>query len=136
MRSSLLTRLVPAVLAATLVLACASVAMACPGCKDAIASQDPTHGGIVKGYFWSILFMMGTPYLVLASFCGWMYLKVRRARAEAARSAAPAGSVSTDGRRAPVPPAASPAGPLPSSTLGLRLDARLASSAGPLPSGG
>ena len=116
MRRSLLQRLVPAVLTATLVFTCASVAMACPGCKDALASSDPTHGGIVKGFFWSILFMMGTPYLVLASFCGWMYYKVRRARAEAARAGAPAGSLPTGKRRLPLPPASSPAptGPLPS----------------------
>lgn len=103
MRSSLLTRLVPAVIAATLVFTCASVALACPGCKDAIASQDPTHGGIVKGYFWSILFMMGTPYLVLASFCGWMYYKVRKARAERAHSSAPISPAPTGRRRLPEP---------------------------------
>src|SRR6202049_362977 len=57
-----------------------SVAAACPNCKEAMEKQDPTHGGMVKGYFYSILFMMGTPYLVFGSFCGVMYYRVRRAR--------------------------------------------------------
>ena len=57
-----------------------SVAAACPNCKDAMEKQDPTHGGMVKGYFYSILFMMSTPYLVLGSFCAVMYYRVRRAR--------------------------------------------------------
>jgi len=111
MRPSLLKRMVPAALAVALVLACASVAMACPGCKDAIASSDPTHGGLVKGFFWSILFMMGTPYLLLASFCGWMYIKVRRARAEAARSAAPAAQLPMGARRGNPSNARGAAGP-------------------------
>lgn len=67
--------------AVALVLVLGSVAMACPNCKEAMEKQDPTHGGLVKGYFYSILFMMGTPYLVLGTFCGVMYYKVRRARA-------------------------------------------------------
>ena len=41
--------------------------------------QDPSHGGLVKGYFYSIIFMMATPYLVLGSFCAVMYYRVRRA---------------------------------------------------------
>ncbi|HEV3416142.1 MAG TPA: hypothetical protein VG056_04995 [Pirellulales bacterium] len=57
-----------------------SVVLACPNCKEAMEKQDPTHGGMVKGYFYSILFMMGTPYLVFGSFCGVMYYRVRRAR--------------------------------------------------------
>jgi heme/copper-type cytochrome/quinol oxidase subunit 2 len=59
----------------------AAVAQACPGCKDALAANDPDHQNIVRGYFWSILFMMGTPYLMLCGFGGYMYLLVRRARA-------------------------------------------------------
>jgi heme/copper-type cytochrome/quinol oxidase subunit 2 len=68
-------------IAVALVFVLASLAMACPNCKEAMEKQDPTHGGLVKGYFYSILFMMGTPYLVLGTFCGVMYYKVRRARA-------------------------------------------------------
>jgi hypothetical protein len=67
-------------IAIALLLVLNSVALACPNCKEAMEKQDPTHGGMVKGYFYSILFMMGTPYLVLGTFCAAMYYRVRRAR--------------------------------------------------------
>jgi heme/copper-type cytochrome/quinol oxidase subunit 2 len=60
--------------------ALSSIAAACPNCKEAMEKSDPTHGGVVKGYFYSILFMMGTPYLVLGTFCAVMYYRVRKAR--------------------------------------------------------
>jgi heme/copper-type cytochrome/quinol oxidase subunit 2 len=77
-------------IAAMLVLLLASVASACPGCKDALETNDPTHGGMVRGYFYSILFMMGTPYLLLATFCGCMYYKVRANRRRQAATSEPA----------------------------------------------
>jgi heme/copper-type cytochrome/quinol oxidase subunit 2 len=80
MHRRLISLLSPLAAAAVLVLLLASVASACPGCKDAIEKNDPTHGGIVSGYFYSILFMMCTPYLVFATFCGCMYYKVRSSR--------------------------------------------------------
>jgi heme/copper-type cytochrome/quinol oxidase subunit 2 len=66
---------------AVVLLATATVAQACPGCKEALAASDPNQQNIVRGYFWSILFMMGMPYLMLCGFGGYMYLLVRRARA-------------------------------------------------------
>ena len=62
-------------------LAAAAVAQACPGCKDALAANDPDHQNIVRGYFWSILFMMSMPFLILGSFSAYMYYEVRKARA-------------------------------------------------------
>src|SRR5205814_7626074 len=38
------------------------VSIACPTCKDGMAANDPEHEHMVKGYFYSILFMMGMPY--------------------------------------------------------------------------
>lgn len=64
-----------------LVTTCAifsSSAIACPGCKEALASEG--HGNIVQGYFWSILFMMAMPFALVGAFSGYMYLEVRRAR--------------------------------------------------------
>ncbi len=87
MRRALTSRVAMVVFALAVVLLLTSVASACPNCKDAMEKQDPTHGGIVKGYFYSIIFMMATPYLVLASFCGVMYYRVRRARANGALKA-------------------------------------------------
>jgi hypothetical protein len=55
-------------------------AVACPTCKDAIAQNDPQHQAMVKGYFYSILFMMSMPFIVLGTFGGMAYYSVKRAR--------------------------------------------------------
>ncbi len=65
-----------------LFLSIAAVASACPNCKDALAANDPTHSGVVKGYFYSILFMMGTPFAIIGGFSLYMYRQVQRAREE------------------------------------------------------
>jgi hypothetical protein len=80
MRRLFASRVGLVLVALALVLLLHAVAAACPNCKDAMEKQDPTHGGMVKGYFYSILFMMSTPYLLLGSFCAVMYYRVRRAR--------------------------------------------------------
>ena len=80
--------------------------VACPTCKDGMAANDPEHEHMVKGYFYSILFMMGMPYLLLSSFGLYMYLEVRKARA---RDAA---KISGDPRaQKPLSPAAAAAVP-------------------------
>ncbi len=61
---------------------------ACPTCKDGIASSDPTYNGMVSGYFWSILFMMSMPFLILSGLSLMFYLEVRKARRAAARAQA------------------------------------------------
>src|SRR5688572_26637158 len=77
-----------------MVVLTASVADACPTCKAALASDDSSRGDLVAGFFWSILFMMSMPFILLGSFSTYMYLLVRRARREAAvgRSHASAGA--------------------------------------------
>lgn len=62
------------------VMLSASTASACPMCKAALANSEG-QGDLVSGFFWSILFMMSMPFTLLASFSGYMYLQVRRARA-------------------------------------------------------
>ena len=54
--------------------------LACPTCKQALAENGQSQDGLVRGYFWSILFMMSMPFLI---FCGLGYYfgsQVRRAR--------------------------------------------------------
>jgi heme/copper-type cytochrome/quinol oxidase subunit 2 len=70
------------------VLLSASAASACPMCKAALANAEG-QGDLVSGFFWSILFMMSMPFTLLASFSGYMYLQVRRARAAQGISPAP-----------------------------------------------
>lgn len=63
------------------VLFCA-VAQACPTCKEGLATADPNHDRLVQGYFWSILFMMSMPFLILGGLGTYFYVEVRRARAK------------------------------------------------------
>jgi hypothetical protein len=59
--------LLPA-LAVALVLLAAGDALACPGCKEALADQQGVDAaGVRNGYFWSILFMIGTPFSLLSA---------------------------------------------------------------------
>lgn len=64
------------------VLQAGSLAQACPLCKQALENSEQAGGDMVAGYFWSILFMMSMPFLLLSSFSGYMYLAVRKARRE------------------------------------------------------
>jgi hypothetical protein len=66
-------------LALVLVFLIASVAAACPNCKDGLAQQDPHGQSIAAGYYYSILFMMAMPFAILGTFGGLAYLSIRRA---------------------------------------------------------
>jgi hypothetical protein len=63
-----------------LVLLLASVAAACPTCKDGLAQNDPHGQSIAAGYAYSVLFMMSMPYLVLCTMGSMAYLTIRRAK--------------------------------------------------------
>jgi hypothetical protein len=76
-------------LAIALALALSSAAWACPGCKDALDSSE-NGGDLARGFFWSILFMLSMPPLILAGLGTAMYLSIRRARAAQALAKVPA----------------------------------------------
>lgn len=78
-RRALTLSLSAALLVAILLLA--DVALACPTCKDNLAG-DPDSANLVRGYFWSILFMMSMPFLILAGLSSYFYWEVRKARAQ------------------------------------------------------
>ena len=59
----------------------ASVAAACPTCTDGLAQNDPHGQSIAAGYYYSILFMMSMPYIVLGTFVSAAYYSIRRAKA-------------------------------------------------------
>src|SRR4051794_38674345 len=75
-----IVRWVVAAIVLALVLMIASVAAACPTCKEGLAQNDPHGQAIAAGYYYSILFMMTTPYVVLATFLSAAYYSIRRAR--------------------------------------------------------
>jgi hypothetical protein len=79
-----LSQLLQVLCALALLVFCAAAAEACPNCKEALAANDPEQSGVVKGYFYSILFMMGMPFAFLSCFSIYMYRQVLRARAERA----------------------------------------------------
>ena len=70
-----------ALIAASLFIVCVDTASACPSCKEALASGSGEGGDLVRGYFWSIIFMMSMPFAIVTCFGTSMYVAVRRARA-------------------------------------------------------
>ena len=96
MRSTLrAARLLAPILLTMLCLSVASLAEACPLCKQALENSETAGADPVRGYFWSILFMMSMPFLLLGSFSGYMYLAVRKARREQEAKAAEQNALST-----------------------------------------
>ena len=69
--------------AIALALLIASVAAACPTCKEGLAQNDPHGQSVAAGYYYSILFMMTMPFAILGTFGGLAYLSIRRARQQA-----------------------------------------------------
>lgn len=85
-------RAAPLLLIAVVTLAIAltaSEAGACPMCKAALGSQGRNHGDWVGGFFWSILFMLSMPFLILGGLSAYMYRLVRQARRDGRQSAKP-----------------------------------------------
>jgi len=66
-----------AIIAAVLVMADAS---ACPTCKDAVNTSDVDGLNVARGYFYSILLMLGMPLTLASSFGLYVWREVRRAR--------------------------------------------------------
>lgn len=65
-------------------LAFAQVALACPTCGNSI---EHTGGNLAEGFYWSILFMMSMPFLILGGLTLLCWLEIRKARRAAAASA-------------------------------------------------
>jgi hypothetical protein len=73
-------------LALLLVGLIASVAGACPTCKEGLAQTDPHGQSIAAGYYYSIIFMMAMPFAILGTFGSLAYLSIRRAARQQAAS--------------------------------------------------
>lgn len=77
-----LTHVLPVAIAVILMLAC-DAALACPTCKDNMAA-DPAAANLARGYYYSILFMLSMPPLILGGLSSYFYWEVRKARARQA----------------------------------------------------
>ena len=62
-----------------LVAALPEFAEACPNCKEGMQNNG-NGAAMIRGYFFSILFMMSMPFLILGTFSAYMYHEVRKAR--------------------------------------------------------
>ena len=58
------------------------VASACPTCREGLAENDPHGQSMAAGYYYSILFMMSMPFIILTTFGSVCYRSVKRAQAE------------------------------------------------------
>src|SRR3954452_25093980 len=79
-------------LAILIALSLCAAASACPTCKDNMA-HDPASANLVRGYAYSIMFMLSMPPLIFGSLCAYFYWEVRKAKARAARISAEGGPV-------------------------------------------
>lgn len=75
-----------------LVLTLCGLAQACPTCKESVAENG---GNLVRGYFWSICFMMSMPFLIFGTLCSLFYWQVRSASRRQAHALAETQSVPT-----------------------------------------
>ncbi len=80
-RRLLVRRLSLPVLVVLLVCAVPELVLACPNCKETLAEGGANAMNLVRGYFWSILFMMSMPFLILGSLVSYFYYEVCKARA-------------------------------------------------------
>ncbi|MGI9323834.1 MAG: hypothetical protein ACR2PZ_01350 [Pseudomonadales bacterium] len=73
-------RVMLALMVFAVVLLAAADVFACPTCKDGIAENDPASAAQARGFFYSILFMMVMPFVIIGTFGGAAYYSIRRAR--------------------------------------------------------
>jgi hypothetical protein len=57
-------------------------ATACPNCKEGLAQNDPHGQSMAAGYYYSILFMMSMPFIILTTFGSFAYRSVKKAQAQ------------------------------------------------------
>lgn len=68
-------------------LALGQVALGCPTCGNAI---EHSGGNLATGFYWSILFMMSMPFVILGGLSLLCWLEIRKARRAAETAAATA----------------------------------------------
>ncbi len=75
-----LVRVLLPLLVIAIVLLTATDVLACPTCKDGLAESDPTSQAQARGFFYSILFLMAMPFVILGTFGSAAYFSIRKAR--------------------------------------------------------
>jgi hypothetical protein len=67
---------------AAILLSVTDAAWACPTCKDSVAQNDPQYQSMAAGYYYSILFMMSMPFIIVTTFGTFAYRSVKKAQAQ------------------------------------------------------
>ncbi|BBO35017.1 hypothetical protein [Lacipirellula parvula] len=83
-RSQITDHLVAGGLALLAVALLTSDATACPTCREGLAENDPHGQSMAAGYYYSILFMMSMPFIIITTFGSFAYRSVKKAEAERA----------------------------------------------------
>ena len=81
-RSRIIDHVVAGGFALLIVALSADLASACPTCREGLAENDPHGQSMAAGYYYSILFMMSMPFIILTTFGSCCYRSVKRAQAE------------------------------------------------------
>lgn len=89
-----------------------AAAEACPGCAEAQAGQGAERAGIVRGYMYSIIFMLSMPFLIFGSFGIYVYRHVRRTKLAAEAAAAAEAEAAANSQAPATPKAMAEAGAL------------------------
>ena len=63
-----------AVVGLTCLIPVSALAQSCAMCGTALSAHDP----MTRGFKWSILFMMATPYTIFGSVAGWIFYRYHR----------------------------------------------------------
>jgi p-aminobenzoyl-glutamate transporter AbgT len=66
---------------AAFVLCATADAWACPNCREALA-DDPRGLGLATGFYYSIIFMMSMPFIVMGTLVSVAYRTVQRSKGE------------------------------------------------------
>jgi hypothetical protein len=73
---SKLSRVLLIAVCLTVALGTASIAAACPSCRNAL-NGDESQGDLARGIYYSILFMMSMPFAIVGTFAALMYRAVK-----------------------------------------------------------
>ncbi len=76
------------------VLLTATDLLACPTCKDGLANSDPLSQAQARGFFYSILFMMAMPFVLLGSLGSAAYFSIKKANRQKASDTSGASDLS------------------------------------------
>ncbi len=74
------TLIVALALVAVLAMTLATSASACPTCKEGVDANDPHHQSLAAGFYYSILFMVSMPYILLGTLGFVAYNSVKKAK--------------------------------------------------------